>query len=64
MTAFDFTRLSISTRKKLVSVVLAIVIFAFLSGLTALAVGRPVLFVIIDAITVGLSVRPGSWRVG
>jgi class 3 adenylate cyclase len=56
MTAFDLTQLSISTRQKLISILLAIVIFAFLSGLTALAVGRPVLFVIIDAITVGLGV--------
>jgi adenylate cyclase len=56
MTAFDLVHLSISTRRKLASILLAVVIFAFLAGLTTLAVGRPIAFGIIDAILVGLGV--------
>jgi adenylate cyclase len=56
MTAFGLARFSISTRRKLASILLAIVIFAFLAGLTTLAVGRPLAFGVIDAILVGLGV--------
>jgi adenylate cyclase len=56
VTAFDLVHLSISTRRKLASILLAVVIFAFLAGLTTLAVGRPIAFGIIDAILVGLGV--------
>jgi adenylate cyclase len=51
-----FTRLSISTRRKLISVLLAVTIFALLAGLTTLAQGRPVIFGILNAIFVGTSV--------
>ena len=53
---FAFTRLSISTRRKLLSVLLAVTIFALLAGLTTLAQGRPVIFGILNAIFVGTSV--------
>ncbi len=56
MSAFNLAHLSISTRRKLASILLAIVIFAFLAGLTTLAVGRPLAFGVIVAILVGLGV--------
>ena len=56
MTVFGLAHFSISTRRKFVSILLVIVIFAFLAGLTTLAVGRPVAFGIIDGILVGLGV--------
>src|SRR5271169_1166913 len=54
--AFVFVPFSISTRRKLVSILLAVTIFAVLAGLTTLAVGRPVVFGIVDAILVGTAV--------
>ena len=56
MTGLELVPFSISTRRKLVSILLAIAIFASLGGLTTLAVGRPIAFGIIDAILVGLGV--------
>ena len=51
-----FNPISISTLRKLASILLSVVIFAFLAGLTTLAVGRPVIFGIIHAIFVGSGV--------
>jgi adenylate cyclase len=45
--------LSISTRRKLASILLAVVIFALLAGLTSLAQGRPVAFGVLDGVFVG-----------
>ena len=54
--ALTFTRLSISTRKKLASILLAVTIFAFLAGLVTLVQGRPVIFGVLNAIFVGTGV--------
>jgi adenylate cyclase len=51
-----FARVSISTRRKLASILLAVTVFALLAGLTTLAQGRPVVFGIINAILVGTGV--------
>jgi class 3 adenylate cyclase len=56
MTVLELVPFSISTRRKLVSMLLAIAIFAFLVVLTTLADGRPIVFASIDAILVGLGV--------
>ena len=56
MIVLERVPLSISIRRKLVSILLAIAIFAFLVVLTLLAVGRPIVFGSIDAILVGLGV--------
>jgi adenylate cyclase len=56
MTSFELTQFSNTTRGKLVSILLAMAIFAFLGGLTTVAVGRPVSYGIINAVLVGLSV--------
>ena len=56
MTVLELVPFSISTRRKLVSMLLAIAIFAFLVVLTTLADGRPIVFAFIDAILVGLGV--------
>ena len=53
---FAFTPLSISTRRKLASILLAVVIFAVLAGLATRANGRPVIFGVLDAIFVGTGV--------
>jgi adenylate cyclase len=53
---FTFAPLSISTRRKLTSVLLAVTIFALLAGLTSVAQGRPVIFGVLNAIFVGTSV--------
>jgi len=45
--------LSISNRRKLTSILLAVVIFAVLAGFAASASGRPVTFAVLDAILVG-----------
>lgn len=45
--------LSISNRRKLASILLAVVIFAVLAGFAASANGRPVTFAVLDAIFVG-----------
>jgi adenylate cyclase len=47
---------TISTRRKLTSILLAVVIFACLAGLTNLARGRSVVFGTVDAILVGIGV--------
>lgn len=49
-------RISISTRRKLFSILLAVTIFALLAGLSTLAKGRPVVFGIANAIVVGTGV--------
>jgi adenylate cyclase len=51
-----FTHLSISTRRKLASILLEVAIFAVLAGLATLAQGRAVVFGILNAIFVGTSV--------
>src|ERR1700731_2928166 len=56
MTVLELVPFSISTRRKLVSILLAIAIFASLVVLTTLADGRPIVFASIDAILVGLGV--------
>jgi adenylate cyclase len=53
---FVFAPLSISTRRKLTSILLAVVIFAVLAGFAASASGRPVTFAVLDAIFVGAGV--------
>jgi class 3 adenylate cyclase len=45
--------LSISNRRKLTSILLAVVIFAVLAGFAASASGRPITFAVLDAIFVG-----------
>ncbi len=54
--ALSFARISISTRRKLSSILLAVTIFALLSGLSTLAKGRPLAFGISNAIIVGTGV--------
>ena len=49
-------RVSISTRRKLASILLAVLIFALLSGLSTLAKGRPLAFGVSNAIMVGTAV--------
>jgi adenylate cyclase len=51
-----FVPISISTTRKFTSIVLAVVIFASLAGLTTQASGRPVLFGVLNAIMVGTGV--------
>jgi len=53
---FPLTRLSISTRRKLISILLAITIFALLAGLASRAAGRPAIFATLNAIFVGTGV--------
>jgi adenylate cyclase len=53
---FAFAPLSISTRRKLISIFLAVAIFAVLAGLATVANGRPVVFGVINAILVGSGV--------
>jgi adenylate cyclase len=53
---FRLARVSISTRRKLVSILLAVAIFAGLAGLTTLAQGRPAAFGVMNAILVGTGV--------
>lgn len=53
---FAVTPVSISTRRKLASILLAVVIFAVLAGLATRANGRPVIFGVLNAIFVGTGV--------
>ena len=53
---FAFTSPSISTRRKLSSILLAVAIFAILAGLATRAGGRPVIFGILNAIFLGTGV--------
>lgn len=53
---FQLARLSISTRRKLASILLAITIFALLAGLASRAAGRPPIFATLNAIFVGAGV--------
>jgi adenylate cyclase len=54
--AFRSGLLSISIRRKLASILLAVIIFALLSGLVTLAQGRSVAFGVLNAIFVGTGV--------
>ncbi|HTV46644.1 MAG TPA: adenylate/guanylate cyclase domain-containing protein [Stellaceae bacterium] len=54
--SFAFTRMSISTRRKLLSILLAVAIFAVLAGLSTLAKGRPLAFGVLNGIFVGTGV--------
>lgn len=54
--AFGLAPISISTRRKLTSILLAVTIFAVLAGLATLAQGRPVAFGVLNAILVGTGV--------
>jgi adenylate cyclase len=53
---FSLTPVSISTRRKLTSILLAVVIFALLAWLASRAGGRPPIFATVTAIFVGLGV--------
>jgi adenylate cyclase len=53
---FSFTPLSISTRRKLTSILLAVAIFAILAGLVTRAGGRPIIFGVLNAIVLGIGV--------
>jgi adenylate cyclase len=53
---FAFAPLSISTRRKLTSILLEVVIFAALAGLATSANGRPVAFGVVNALFVGTGV--------
>ena len=53
---FAIASFSASTRRKFASILLAVIIFAVLAGLTTLAVGRPVIFGITNAILVGFAI--------
>lgn len=50
------TRISISTRRKLASILLAVTIFSLLAMLTTFATRRPMVYTIIDSIFVGTGV--------
>jgi class 3 adenylate cyclase len=54
--SFAFTALSISTRRKLTSILLSVTIFALLAALATRASGRPMLFGVLNAILVGTGV--------
>lgn len=54
--ALAFTPFSISTRRKLTSILLAVTTFALLAGLATRAQGRPMMFGILNAILVGTGV--------
>jgi adenylate cyclase len=54
--ALVFARISISTRRKLASILLAVAIFALLAGLSTLAKGRPLAFGVLNGIFVGTGV--------
>jgi adenylate cyclase len=54
--AFERNRVSISTRRKLVSIALAIAIFAALAGLATLALHRPLEYGVSNAIFTGIGV--------
>lgn len=51
-----FARISISTRRKLASILLAVTIFALLAGLSTLAKGRPLAYGVLNGIFVGTGV--------
>jgi adenylate cyclase len=53
---FRLTRISISTRRKLASILLSVLIFALLAGLATLAQRRPPVFGVMNAILVGSGV--------
>ena len=54
--ALALRRVSISTRRKLASILLAVTIFSLLAGLTGFATRRPMVYVMINSIFVGTGV--------
>jgi len=54
--AVMLSRISISTRRKLVSILLAVMIFALLAGLVTLAEGHSPVFGVINAVLAGTGV--------
>jgi len=56
MMPLAFARISISTRRKLSSILLSVAIFALLAGLATLSQGRPPAFGVLNAILVGSGV--------
>src|SRR5499427_1288178 len=52
----SFSHVSISTRRKLTSILLAVTIFALLSGLTSFATRGSIIYAVIDSILVGTGV--------
>src|SRR5215469_17764474 len=54
--ALTLARVSISTRRKLTSIVLAVTIFALLAGLTSFATRGSVVYAVIDSLFVGTCV--------
>jgi adenylate cyclase len=54
--ALALTGISISTRRKLASILLSVTIFALLAGLSTLAKGRPAVFGVVNGILVGTGV--------
>jgi adenylate cyclase len=54
--AFLFNRVSISTRRKLASILLAVIVFALLAGLVTVAQGRPMIFGVLNGVFVGTGV--------
>jgi adenylate cyclase len=55
-TEFSFIPLSISTRRKLTSILLAVAIFAMHAGLATRADGRPIIFGVLNAIVLSTGV--------
>lgn len=53
---FNFSPISISVRRKLMSILLAVAIFAVLAGLATLARGRSVVFGVLNAVFVGTGI--------
>src|SRR6202007_2731440 len=53
---FGLSHISISTRRKLSSILLAVTIFALLAGLTSFATRGSIIYAIIDSILVGTGV--------
>ncbi len=54
--SWAFAHISISTRRKLASILLAVSVFALLAGLSTLAKGRPPIFGVLNGIFVGTGV--------
>src|SRR5262249_38050702 len=57
MMQFSLTSVSISTRRKFTSILLAVLFFALLAGRASRASGRPPMFATLNAIFVGLGVE-------
>jgi hypothetical protein len=58
-------RISISTRRKLASILLAVVIFALLAALVSLAHGRPGIYAVVDAVRISYDTWVAAgWTLG